>query len=271
MTHPRLVAASLLWAAAAVAAAPASGRALSATTQDEFQWRGRVTAGQVVEIRGVSGDVEARRAAGDEVEVRAFKRGRRDDPAEVEIEVIEHDGGVTICAVYPTPRGKEPNECRPGGGGRLSAERNDVTVRFSVAVPAGVTFVGHTVNGDVRATDLRGDVDAATVNGSIDVSTTGTAEAHTVNGSITARFGTAAWRDRLSFETVNGSITVTMPDGVSAEVEASTVNGTIETDFPLTIQGRFGPRRMRGTIGDGGNRELRLSTVNGRIELRRRG
>lgn len=237
-------------------------------TQEAFHWRGRVARGQAVEIRGVNGDVEARHGAGDAVEVRAVKRGRRDDPSEVEVEVVEHDGGVTICAVYPTPPGKRPNECRPGGGHHHTG-RNDVSVAFEVVVPAGVTFVGRTVNGDVEVTGLGGDVDASTVNGSVGISTTGTATAHTVNGSITARFGSAAWRDDLSFETVNGSITITMPDGVSTRVEASTVNGGIETDFPLTIQGRFGPRRLTGTIGEGGDRELRLRTVNGRIELRR--
>jgi hypothetical protein len=43
----------------------------------------------------------------------ATKHGRRSDPAEVEIEVVEHAGGVTICAVYPSP-GSRPNECRQG-------------------------------------------------------------------------------------------------------------------------------------------------------------
>ena len=37
--------------------------------------------------------------------------------------------------------------------------------------------------------------------------------------------------------------------------------------FPLTIQGRFGPRHLSGTIG-GGGRTLQLSTVNGSIHLR---
>jgi len=37
-------------------------------------------------------------------------------------------------------------------------------------------------------------------------------------------------------------------------------------DFPLTITGQVGPRRLRGTIGNGGP-ELNLSTVNGSIKL----
>jgi DUF4097 and DUF4098 domain-containing protein YvlB len=69
---------------------------------------------------------------------------------------------------------------------------------------------------------------------------------------------------------VNGSINIELPDGVNAEVTARTVNGDLETDFPLTIQGRWGPRKLTGTIGDGG-RDLSLETVNGSIRLRRGG
>ena len=55
---------------------------------------------------------------------------------------------------------------------------------------------------------------------------------------------------------------------LDTEVRASTVNGEIESDYPLTISGKFGPRRLRGTIGAGG-RILNLSTVNGEIRLRK--
>jgi len=44
------------------------------------------------------------------------------------------------------------------------------------------------------------------------------------------------------------------------------VNGDIETDWPLTVSGRFSQRRLHGTIGAGG-RGLSLSTVNGEIRL----
>jgi len=46
------------------------------------------------------------------------------------------------------------------------------------------------------------------------------------------------------------------------------VNGSISSDFPLTVSGKLSPRHIRATIGSGG-RELRLHTVNGSIELRK--
>jgi hypothetical protein len=233
---------------------------------EDFRWESRLAKGQTIEIKGVNGGIDARPADGDAVLVTADKRGRRDDPEEVEIEVVEHRGGVTICAVYPSWRKR--NECAPGTAGRLGAEKNDVKVEFTVRVPEGVSFVGRTVNGGIEAESLSADAEAYTVNGGIRLSTRGVGRAETVNGSVRASLGRGDWKGELSFETVNGSVTVELPEGVGAHVEAATVNGSIETDFPLTVRGRFASRRLNGTIGDGG-RELSLETVNGSIRLRK--
>lgn len=237
-------------------------------TASDFQWQGTVAPGQMVEIKGVNGAIDARPSTSGQVEVVAERSGRRNDPEEVRVEVVQHGGGVTICAVYPNPDG-QPNECVPGSGGRMRVRNNDVKVRFTVRVPAGVGFTGRTVNGAVDASDLGGNLALQTVNGGITFSTTGYAEAATVNGSIRGALGAGDWPDTLGFETVNGSITLDLPDSLSTEVDASTVNGSISTDFPLTVQGRFSRRRLTGTIG-GGGRGLELETVNGGISLRKR-
>jgi DUF4097 and DUF4098 domain-containing protein YvlB len=125
------------------------------------------------------------------------------------------------------------------------------------------------VNGDVDADGMGADASASTVNGSVNVSAAGHVEASTVNGSIRASMGRADWTGEASFTTVNGGIILTLPAGVSTEVRASTVNGDLETDFPLTIMGKWGPRRMRGSIGGGGDRTLELTTVNGNIQIRK--
>jgi hypothetical protein len=242
--------------------------AAAAPAQD-WSWDGRVAPGQAVEIKGVNGEVKAAPAAGDRVEVTAVKKARRSDPASVQIKVVEHAGGVTICAVYPTRAGEAPNECRPGEGGRMSVQDNDVNVTFTVRVPAGVRFVGRTVNGSIEADGLTGNVDARTVNGGVRLSTAGKAQAETVNGSITAAVGQADGTEPLSFKTVNGSITLDLPAGASAEVRAATVNGDVRSDFPLGGQARVSRRRLSGTIG-GGGRPLALETVNGSIQIRQR-
>lgn len=247
--------------AALLAAAPAGAQ--------DFHWTGRLAAGKRLEIKGVNGSIRAVATSGDEIDVTARKTAHRSDPDEVKIEVVPSDEGVTICAVYPTPRrARQENRCEPGEGMHSSTENNDVVVDFLIKLPAGIDFDGATVNGEVEAENLGADAVVHTVNGSIDVSAVGHVEATTVNGSIRATMGRADWASEAEFTTVNGGITLTMPGNLSAEVSAETVNGDLETDFPLTVTGKFGPRRMRGTIGSGG-RYLKLSTVNGSIRLRK--
>ena len=253
--------------AVAVVAVPALADAPEAK-QEAFHWSGKVATGAAVEIKGVNGGIVATGASGGDVEVDAVKKGRKSDPAQVKIDVVEHAGGVTICAVYPSSG--PPNECKPGEGGRMSVRDNDVSVEFQVKVPAGVRFVGRTVNGGIEASGIAADAEAHTVNGGVRLDATGTAQAETVNGGITARLGKSDWAGTLKLKTVNGGIHVVMPESANADVKASTVNGDIETDFRLAVTGRISRRKIEGTIGSGG-RLLEMETVNGGIELRKPG
>jgi hypothetical protein len=257
---------------AALVIAGLAGSHMAATdlaAQAQWNWQGRVPPGQAIEIRGVNGAVHAVAARGSEVRVSALKTARRSSIDDVRIVVVEHAGGVTICAVYPSAPGRPANECAPGSGGRMNVQNNDVDVAFTVEVPQGVNFTGRSVNGAIDASGMTGDVQAHTVNGNVRLATAATATARTVNGSINASVGRSDWRDRLSFETVNGAITVTVAGELNADIRASTVNGGIESDWPVTVQGRFGPRSVNGTIGSGG-RLLEMKTVNGSIALKRR-
>jgi hypothetical protein len=231
--------------------------------QEDLHWSWAIPAGKSIEIKGVNGAVRARRAPGNKVEVRAWKHARRSDPELVTIEFIEHAGGITLCAVYPGAG----NTCEPGEHGSSHTHNNDVVVDFEVLVPAGVGFIGRTVNGSIEAESLEGPIEAHTVNGRVEVSTSKHAEASTVNGSITARMGNAG-SEPLDFSTVNGSITLDLPGKVDAELSAATVNGTIETDFPVMVHGSIGRHHIEGTLGKGGPR-LQLETVNGSIRLRK--
>jgi hypothetical protein len=252
-----------------VALAAAILAVVPAAAGQDFSWRGSIPQGRAIEIKGVNGDVRAEPSGSNQVEVVAEKKSQRDDPQSVRIDVVPHEGGVTICAVYPAREGRAPNECAPGHGGRMNVQNNDVTVRFTVRVPAGVTFIGTTVNGEVEANRLNGDVTLTTVNGSVNFSTTGSGRATTVNGSIRGEMGRADWPDTMKMSTVNGSITLTLPAGLDTELVATTVNGDINTtDFPVAVQGRVSRHRLEGTIG-GGGRRLALDTVNGSITLKR--
>ncbi len=241
----------------------------AASAAPDFSWHKEMAPGTTLEIKGVNGEIEAVAASGNEAEVTATKQARRSDPDDVTIKVLEHDGGITICAVYPTPRrSSHENECGPGDAGHMNTNNNDVSVHFRVRVPKGVHFVGRTVNGDVDATGMPADAEASTVNGSIDLSAAGRAEASTVNGSLRISMGRADFAEGAHFSTVNGGVELTLPADINADLSVKTVNGDITSDFPVTVTGKFGPRRVRGTLGKGGP-DLKIETVNGDITLRR--
>ena len=170
--------------------------------QGDFQWRGSLSPGQTIEIKGTNGTVHA-----GQVEVTATRSAQRSNPADVRIEVVPHSGGVTICAVYPAAAGREPNTCQPGAGGHSSTRDNDTNVRFEVRVPAGVDFAGRTVNGGITLTlpgVVDADLQAETVNGSVTsdfpITVTGAFNRRTLRGRIGSGGHT------LTLSTVNGSI-----------------------------------------------------------------
>jgi DUF4097 and DUF4098 domain-containing protein YvlB len=216
---------------------------------ESFRWTGTLGAGRILEVKGINGDVIVERTSGNEIEVTATARARRSDASEIRVDVVEHTGGVTICAVYPTPRGRRENYCATGSDGRMNSCDNDTQVEFRVRLPAGVSLTGRTVNGDLKALELASGVVLSTVNGDVDVSTTGYAEASTVNGSIDARIGRVNSEGCLSFETVNGSVTLDLPDDVDADLDARWVNGDLDSNLPLRIEGRVSPRRIQGDAG----------------------
>ncbi len=233
----------------------------------DFLWTGEIGSGRAIEVKGVNGSVNARWHRGDQVIVQASKNARRSDVRTVRFEVIEHANGVTICALYRS-RGRD-NKCAPGKGGRLGGNNNDVNVEFDVQVPSGVTFIGKTVNGNVQAIELRGPIEAETVNGEIKASASGYVSAESVNGDIEAALLGNVLTGAMSLQTVNGTVTLVLPSGTNADIIGATANGQIRSEFPLMIQGRFGPKRFEGVLGQGGE-DIRLESVNGSISVIRR-
>jgi hypothetical protein len=245
---------------------------------EDFEWTGQIAKGKSIEIKTISGEISAEFAKGDKVEVVGHKRGWDRYHDEVDFEVVTHRGGVTICAIYIDDRGRA-TDCEPEEwSGRSDRRRHhhhghhdiDVDVDFEIRVPAGVDFVGRVVSGDVEAEDLRSHITARSVSGDVDISTSESADAATVSGTLRVAMGRADWKGDLDFSTVSGDIILTFPRSLSTELEFSSLSGELDSDFPVSISSRrerFVGQRLRGTIGRGG-RTLHLKTVSGDVELR---
>jgi hypothetical protein len=242
------------------------------TTAPKWTYSLRVGPKQWVWIRNANGAVHVEPGTGDLVQVTAVKSYRQSDPASVRLQAVPYAGGVAICALWPGSGGCAPGEGAadgPGGGmHRGPGGGNDVAVDFTVRVPRRVRVGAITVNGSVTITGASAPVVAASVNGAVDAETSaGPVTATSVNGSVHARVRAFSDTGEVSLTTVNGSATAELPAKLDAEVEASTLTGGIETDYPLTVTGKVG-KQMQGTLGAGG-RKVHITTVNGSITMRK--
>ena len=256
---------------------------------ETWAWDGRVESGKWFRLSSVNGPVTVESSSDNMVHVRAVKDVGRGSVTDVAFQVIQSGGDVRICALWRRDTCDEDGlrSRRRDDDDDDDRDRRDVKVRFTVRVPAGVRLSAGTVNGEMRVRDLSsdvrastvngrvevqnvgGEVRATTVNGAVDVTTrNGPVDATTVNGSVKVRM-TALNRDGdMRFHTVNGDVIVETPSSLDARVSLSTLHGSISSDYPVQLSGRFGPRRASGTIGRGG-REIDMETVNGDIELRK--
>ena len=144
--------------------------------------------------------------------------------------------------------------------------RNDVTVNYTLHVPASVALNLRTVNGRIATKGIDAPAEAVTVNGPIELETSGNGEvsAKTVNGRVVARFTKTFQGARL--KTVNGSVEAQLPSSASFACDLSQVNGDFEASFPVSIHSHPGSRRVSGDV-NGGHYSLKIVTVNGDIQL----
>lgn len=158
----------------------------------------------------------------------------------------------------------------PRLGRRDRRDDRSWSVSYRILVPEGTDLELEALNGHVRVAGVRGGVSARTTNGSIRLAgVDGIVRVRTTNGSVRAEYDEGFRLGHpAELRTTNGSVELTVPAAFSARLEASTTNGGITTDFPVTVEGRIG-RRVSAVLGDGGP-ELRLATTNGGIRLRRR-
>jgi len=271
---------ALLFAAPAIGAQQQFGR-----DSDVWRWDGRVDSGRWMSVFNVNGSVDFLPSPDNMVHLVAEKRSNGREMDDIHYEVVQEGGNVTICAIWN-------NNSRCENGGVESYHRNGhnethSTVKITARVPRSIKVGAHSVNGAVSVRDVgaevrantvnggvtvrnsNGPVRASTVNGSVDVNTAvGPVTAETVNGNVDARMAALQGDDDMNFKTVNGSVSIYVPARFDANFRFDTVHGGIDSDFPMTLSGRWGPRHAAGTIGNGG-RDLRASSVNGSIELRK--
>jgi len=150
--------------------------------------------------------------------------------------------------------------------GFLDFGSRNARVDYEVWIPASAEARLETCNGAVRAEGFTGSLTCDSVNGAIEIrNMNGPVKATTVNGSLRVSFKDALKKAHL--ETVNGSVEVAFDRNSSIRYDLSTVNGRIEGNFELAVEGKHGPKEARGAY-NGGSETLQCETVNGSIRLK---
>ncbi len=186
----------------------------------------------------------------------------------------------------------------PGRSGlEVEEEDNNINIRTSpnheanliITVPVNTSLKLKGINGgEINVDGVNGEIEVTNINSRIVMTNiSGSVIASSTNGSVKVAMNRVDPGKQLSFSSLNGSIDVTLPADLKANVKLRADNGDIYTDFdvkfdaagskPITENnsGEHGKFRVRfdrtvtGTI-NGGGPEVSFHTFNGRISIRKK-
>jgi hypothetical protein len=206
---------------------------------------------------GPNGGVIVRGGQTDRVEVSARISARAATEAEAQelarqVRVVTRDGRVHA-------------------EGPRSRDREWWTVTYYITVPQRADLDLSTVNGPVAVYDVTGRIRGRTTNGPVTLERlAGDVEGRSTNGPVSVVLHGQRWDGSgISAVTTNGPVTLSVPEGYSAELETGSVNGRLNIGFPVTVtvMGRR-TNRLQTTLGSGGPL-VRVVTTNGPVSVRR--
>jgi DUF4097 and DUF4098 domain-containing protein YvlB len=248
-------------------------------------------AGGLVALSSNQGDITVTTGSGNTVTVHARSdRGRiRFDAGSDRISVDASDVGDSRIEVT-VPAGVRITAQSRNGDIRLSGTGADVSVHTQNGDVSVENASGHiefgTLSGDITAARLKGTVSANSVSGDIKLTdVTGNVSGSSVSGDIVLRHVTSQSVDAnttsgdVAFQGAidpSGDVTMELPAAASAQLTVSTWSGSIDSDFPITLQpgehdiGVGTSKRFTFRIG-GGDARIRAESFNGDIVIRRGG
>ena len=151
------------------------------------------------------------------------------------------------------PRRRTDDEPPPPGlrrltqNGAFSVEEDKNTVSIDVGPPRHIDFTIEvplrtnlnieTVMGSIVVEGVEGELEVESVNGSVTLTNVGgSVVAHTVNGKLTATIARPAPQQPMAFTSMNGSVDVTLPAAVKANLKLRSDQGDVYTDFDLQLR-----------------------------------
>lgn len=260
---------------------------------DEWSHRYPLKGGPDLHVKTDDGSVRIESGTGSEIEARVTTVGWRIAPGEVtitdsqagdrvEIEVAlakkNHfgwgRGHRSISVLLRVPKQADLDVHTGDGSVEVQAVSGHVTISTGDGSITADGLEGetrlHTGDGSIRATGLGGRLEADTGDGHMSVRGRFDALAlSTGDGGIEAEVEPGskietAW----SLHSRDGGITLRVPEGLGADLDAHTGDGSIVLEEPVTVMGTISASRVRGKLGAGGQ-PLRVQTGDGSIRLLR--
>ena len=143
------------------------------------------------------------------------------------------------------------------------------SVSYEVFVPRRADLSIETQNGGIAIADVNGRIDFTALNGGVVLKRVGGAvRGSTTNGGLVIELTGDRWDgDSLDVSTTNGGVIMSVPENYSAQLQTGTVNGSVNVDFPVTVQGRLN-KQIALNLGSGGAM-VKAMTTNGGVHLKR--
>ncbi len=235
--------------------------------QDEterFEQTYPLNANGKVSVSNVNGSITVETWDRAEVKLEYVKTAdTKENLAEVEIRINARKDAFSVETDYDDLN-------RRNSAGRKNFGKLQVEYRLLVPRNALLDQIA-TVNGSVNITGAGNMTKASSVNGVVRATNLrGAADLETVNGTVEADFNKLQAGSRISLNTVNGTVSLTIPSDANATVKADTLNGNITNDFGLPVRkGEYVGRDLYGRIGSG-DVQIRLNSVNGALSVKRK-
>jgi len=236
----------ILLVSAAFAAVTTNGNLQQQSSQTYM-----LSARGTVSLENINGNVHVHAWDRDEVRVDAVKTTGGPEPVEeARVVVDSNPEAISIRTHYAG-----------------DTTTNLGAVEYTVNVPRRASLVQiKLINGELDIDGVIGEVNASSVNGTVRASgIAGDARLSTVNGKLEAAFEKLGDAKRISMNSVNGSIVLSIPYDAGAEFNARNVTGGIDNDFGMQVnRGQSAGSQMHGVLKGGGT-HIDLQNVNGSI------
>ena len=141
---------------------------------------------------------------------------------------------------------------------------DDRKVNFEIRVPANIKVDVDNINGTITMTGLMNDIKVNSVNGSSNFNKcSGSINVDATNGSVSGNFDSTRG---INIDVTNGAVKLGGLKNVSANVNASTVNGKVKFNNLNFSNLTAEKKNLSGTLGTGSSL-IKISSVNGSITL----